>query len=122
MTVVLPRFKLDENLPNAAALPLREAGCDVETVLSEQLGGAADTRVLDACRTEGRELVTLDLDFADIRTYPPSGHHGIWVLRPRHQTIGSIVELLRGALRLIAAEGYDARLWVVEKERVRIRE
>jgi hypothetical protein len=28
-------------------------------------------------------LVTFDLDFSDIRVYPPAGHHGIWVLRPR---------------------------------------
>lgn len=122
MTYVAPRFKLDENLPGAAELLLRGAGYNVETVLTEQLGGAVDPKVLYACRTEGRILVTLDLDFADIRTYPPNDHRGIWILRPHRQTIGNIVELLRGALKLLASEAYEARLWVVEKERVRIRE
>ena len=81
-----PRFKLDENLPSAAELLLRDSGYDVETVLSEHLGGTDDRKVLDACRNEGRVLITLDQDFGDIRTYEPSSHCGVWVLRPQHQT------------------------------------
>ena len=122
MTRSAPAFKLDENLPEDCHLLLRQFGYDAETVLTEQIGGAADPRVLDACRAERRVLVTLDLDFADIRTYPPNSHAGIWVLRPHRQSIGNFVELLRGALKLLATEEHDARLWVVERERVRIRD
>ncbi|MDH5540544.1 MAG: DUF5615 family PIN-like protein, partial [Rhizobacter sp.] len=111
------RFKLDENLPSAAEVLLREMGHDAETALSERLGGAADSALLDACQAEDRVLVTLDLDFADIRAYPPAEHSGVWVLRPAQQSIEGIVDLLRGAARLLAKEPVVRRLWIVEKER-----
>lgn len=60
------RFKLDENLPGDAEALLESSGYDAETVLGERLGGGPDLEVLDASRAEGRILVTLDLDFADI--------------------------------------------------------
>lgn len=71
------RFKLDENLPRDAEVLLRDAGHDVQTVLEENLGESADPEILDACLTERRILITLDLDFSDIRLYPPASHNGI---------------------------------------------
>lgn len=116
------RFKLDENLPRNAELLLRDAGHDVRTVLEERLGGSGDRKVLDVCLTESRVLVTLDLDFSDIRLYPPSGHKGIWVLRPRTQNIDSTLALLQGALGVLESEQAESRLWLVEPGQVRIRE
>jgi predicted nuclease of predicted toxin-antitoxin system len=116
------RFKLDENIPGEAIALLRDAGHDVATALEEELGGAADERVLRACRDEGRVLVTLDLDFADIRAYPPASHAGVWVLRPDVQSVAIVVGMLRGALALTGAESVSSRLWVVEPGQVRIRE
>lgn len=65
------RIKLDENLPRRIETALRGLGHDVETAISEGLSGAPDPDVLSACVAEGRILVTLDLDFSDIREYPP---------------------------------------------------
>lgn len=115
------RFKLDENLPRGSQTLLRAAGHDAHTVVEEQLGGSTDPRVFQAAQTEQRVLVTLDLDFADIRTYPPANHQGIWVLRPRTQSIEDTLELLRRALKAIDVEPTQGRLWIVEPERVRIR-
>jgi predicted nuclease of predicted toxin-antitoxin system len=115
------RFKLDENIPGEAVALLRDAGHDVSTALEQGLGGAVDERVLGACRDEARVLVTLDLDFGDIRAYPPASHAGVWVLRPNVQSIGMLVELLRGALALAATEPVSSRLWVIEPGQVRIR-
>jgi predicted nuclease of predicted toxin-antitoxin system len=116
------RFKLDENLPRDAVALLRDAGHDVQTVLEERLGGSADPMVLDVCRTEGRVLITFDLDFSDIRLYPPATHKGIWVLRPQTQSIDSTLALLKGALGVLKTESTHSRLWIVESGQVRIRE
>jgi len=116
------RFKLDENLPRDAHTLLADAGHDAHSVTEEALGGGSDHSVIEACLNENRVLVTLDLDFADIRLYPPSSHHGIWVLRPMTQSVENIVSTLRGALSLLAAEPIEKRLWIVEPGRVRIRE
>ena len=75
------KFKTDENLPIEAATTLREAGFDAETIWDEKLSGADDLVVETTSRNEGRILLTLDLDFANIRAYPPREHPGIIVLR-----------------------------------------
>lgn len=116
------RFKLDENLPHDASGLLRQAGHDVHTVLTEQLGGSPDPRVFSAAQVEERVLVTFDLDFSDIRVYPPAGHHGIWILRPHTQRIENVLALLRSALRVLEDEPPQKRLWIIEPERVRIHE
>lgn len=116
------RFKLDENLPRDTVALLRDAGHDVQTVLEERLGGSADPKVFDVCRSEGRVLITFDLDFSDIRVYPPATHNGIWVLRPQTQSINSTVTLLKGALGVLETESTHSRLWIIEPGQVRIRE
>ena len=65
-------FKVDENLPSDVVSTLRDAGHDADSVLEQNLGGATDIVLSRVCREDGRTLVTLDVDFADIRTYPPS--------------------------------------------------
>lgn len=64
---------------------LRIRGIDIDTDLDESLGGSNDATVLDAARTEGRLLITLDRGFGEVRAYPPGSHAGIIVLRPDDQ-------------------------------------
>ena len=116
------RFKLDENLPRDAEALLRKAGHDVRSVLDEQLGGNLDPRVFEASQAGNRILITFDLDFSDIRVYPPASHKGIWVLRPHTQIIDNTLALLRAALIVLQAEPTQGRLWIVEPDRVRIHE
>lgn len=97
-------------------------GHDVETVLGEGLGGGSDAPIVEVCRREQRVLVTLDLDFADIRSYPPSAMQGVWVLRPGNQSTAAIVALLKRALPLIESEPVGRTLWIIDEHRVRIRE
>ncbi|MHB1928507.1 MAG: DUF5615 family PIN-like protein [Acidimicrobiales bacterium] len=75
------RFKLDENLPYRAARMFVEAGHEADTVYDEDLAGQPDEVVLAAAISEDRVLVTLDLDFSDLRAYPIGTHCGIVVLR-----------------------------------------
>ena len=75
------KFKFDENLPVELAEELRAAGYEAATVDDQRLVGAGDRQLSEVCKSEGRILVTLDLDFADIRTYPPEEHPGLIVLR-----------------------------------------
>jgi predicted nuclease of predicted toxin-antitoxin system len=114
------KFKVDENLPDRVAALLREEGHEAETVPGEGLVGAEDDVVAERVRSEERVLLTLDLDFADIRTYPPADYHGIIVLRPGRQDIVSIMLLTRQVLAMLIDEELKERLWIVEQDRVRI--
>jgi len=79
------RIKLDENLPIRSALRLRDLGHDVDTVLDEGLGGQSDAAIWEAVQSEGRFLVTQDLDFSDMRRFAPGTHHGILLIRLEDQ-------------------------------------
>ncbi len=100
---------------------LRAAGYDAATVTEQNLSGEPDSVVSAVCRVEGRALVTLDTDFADIRTYPPETHAGIIVLRLRRQDRPHVVETLRRLVPVIAVEHLAGFLWIVDEERVRVR-
>ncbi len=75
------KFKIDENLPVEFADELRAIGHDAITVLEQRMGGGADEDLFSVCIDEDRILMTMDIDFADIRVYPPSISPGIIVLR-----------------------------------------
>lgn len=113
--------KLDENLPVEAADLLKTGGHECHTVFDEQLGGADDTSLHERCRREERVLLTLDLDFADIRTYPPAESAGIVVLRPEEPDRDRVLQLVRQILPAMARESVTQSLWIVEESRIRIR-
>ncbi len=116
------KFKTDENLPAEAAAVLRESGLDAETVWDESLSGAADEVIAARTRVEGRILVTLDLDFADIRSYAPREHPGIIVLRLKHQDKVTVTSYMRRISTAVARRSPAGELWIVEYDRIRCRE
>jgi predicted nuclease of predicted toxin-antitoxin system len=79
------KFKADENLPIEIAALLRSAAHDALTVGEQKLQGETDPHIIEICKQEERILLALDLDFSDIRTYPPQKYPGIIVLRLRYQ-------------------------------------
>jgi predicted nuclease of predicted toxin-antitoxin system len=66
------KLKIDENLPNGCAGILRGEGFEADTVTDERLTGAEDSAIAFKAQREGRVPITLDLDFANIRAYPPA--------------------------------------------------
>ena len=116
------RFKLDENLPLECAELLREAGHDSRTVQGQGLSGAEDSVIAQACADETRVLLTLDLDFGDIRAFPPSEHPGIVVLRPISSDRMAVQKLIQRLIVFLEGESPEGRLWIVHSDKVRIRE
>jgi len=88
------RFKIDDNLPVEVAAILKEAGHDAITINEQNMSGGLDPAVASICQSEGRALVTLDLDFPDIRTYPQADFHAIIVVRPRNQAKAVVLALM----------------------------
>lgn len=115
------RFKVDENLPVDVADLLRQQHDDAMTIFEQRMAGQPDEVVAQVCQQECRVLITLDLDFADIRRYPPENYAGIIVLRPANQGISAVLRLMRRALPLFGKEPLMGALWIVDEQRVRIR-
>lgn len=115
------RFKIDENLHSDVCLLLEERGHDVETVYSEGLPGCDDATLAQHCAAQSRALITLDLDFADIATYPPRSGPGFIVLRVVVQSKLHVEAALSQVLGLLDSEPLTGHLWVVSEGGVRIR-
>src|SRR5438552_162585 len=116
------QFKTDENLHSDAAELLRRNGHDALAVYDQGLRGRDDSDIGDVCRRESRVLVTLDLDFSDVRVYPPADHPGIIVLRLHDQGRPAVNRVLQRILPLFATEPLAGHLWIVDEARVRIRD
>ncbi len=104
MAAATLRFKIDENLPTEIATLLREAGHDAQTILDQRMGGADDSQIAEACRSETRVLITLDAGFADIRNYPPRDFAGVIVLRTDDQQKARLLSLFRRVLSFIGQD------------------
>ena len=117
------QFKTDENLP-LEVTELLAVGrlwcneCDRSGTWAEKV----IPYLMAVCIKEGRVLVTLDTDFADIRVYPPSKAPGYVVLRLKHQDKFSVIEVVQRLIPLFKQEPLENRLWIVDEKKVRIRE
>jgi len=78
--------------------------------------------LVELCKREGRAFVTLDLDFADIRAYPPAEHPGVIVLRPGSHAKPHVLSLLARVTQPLSIEPVVGRLWIVDEAGIRIRE
>ncbi len=116
------RFKVDENLPPWIARRLAAAGHDACTVADQRLCGGLDERLAAVCREEGRILVTLDQDFADIRQYPPGAGPGFVVLRPDGQDRSDFEAAAALLIEGRASTAVAGNLWIVERSRIRVRD
>lgn len=117
------RFLIDANLPRSAIAALTARGHQVEFARDIGLGAAPDVQIAERIRQTGDALLTRDLDFADVRQYPPKQYGGIVVLRvPEHFTAAEIVVVLD---RFLAeprfVDNLKGRLAIVDEGRVRFR-
>ncbi len=116
------KFKIDENLHCDAAELLQQHGHDALTVFDQGLRGKSDVDIAHVCRQEARAIITLDLDFSDIRAYPPANYEGIIVFRLNDQSRATTLKVLERIISLFDTEPVARRLWVVNEHQIRIRE
>jgi len=77
------KIKLDENISRHLKPHLQQAGYDAVTAAEEGLLGKSDVEVGTAAKSEGMILFTLDLEFANLRKFPPGTNPGIILFRPQ---------------------------------------
>src|SRR5262249_19143832 len=110
-----------ENLHADCAKLLCANGFDAVTVFDQGLRGHGDEDIADVCRRESRSLITLDLDFSDVRAYPPADYPGIVVLRLMDQSRPAVVRVLTRILPQFAPDSLPGKLWIVDETRIRVR-
>lgn len=115
------KIKLDENLSRYLKNPLLQLGHDVSTALEEGLLGKVDIRVGAAAKSEDRMIFTLDLDFADLRKFPPGTHPGVVLFRPRSMGPSAVNQFVLKFAQQTELSELARCLAVVEPHRIRVR-
>ena len=116
------KFKIDENLPNEYKQILERARFQAHTAADEKLSGKDDAVVIDRCKSENRVLITLDVDFGNIRAYPPADFPGILVIRAKSQDKSTLITMLERLIPALLKQTPERQLWIVEADRIRVRE
>lgn len=114
------KIKLDHNLSRHLRDTLEEFGHDVDTAFDEGLARATDKEVLHEGSGQGRILFTLDKDFLNLKTYPPSRHGCVVVFRPSRQGAIAVTNMVEAFVRSADLRQYRRRTAVVERTRIRI--
>jgi predicted nuclease of predicted toxin-antitoxin system len=113
------KLKLDENFDIRLLPELLNEGFDADTVIAEDLAGSPDETIYDTCKTVGRTLVTLDLDFSNPLRFPPEDTEGIVVVRPPRAVLSSIRATLWSVIAQLKTGAVKGKLWIVEAGRIR---
>lgn len=115
------RVKLDENLGRSHVELLRRAGYAADRLTDQGLGGATDEAVWAHVCAEERFLITLDLDFSDVRRFPPGTHPGVLLLRPRSRGRQAVLDALTRVLREHPLDRLRGCLAVADGAHTRVR-
>lgn len=115
------RIKVDEDLPLAVAVVLREKGYEASTVREQGMGGSDDAPLWEAVQEKGQVLITADKGFGDIRHHPPGSHHGVILLRPDEDGIRPLLELVDRLLEDRPLQSFEGTVTVVNPKGIRVR-
>ena len=119
------RFLADHCISNSIIQSLREARHEVVRLKDVLPVESPDALVIAKAQEMGAILLSLNGDFADIVTYPPKRYEGIVALQMRNhpEALPQLMRRLTAYLAVHAAiEHYHGRLFVVELDRIRVRE
>ena len=119
------RFFADHCVSNYIMRALRDRDYEVFRLKDHIPQDSPDGIVILKARQLGAILLSLNGDFADIVTYPPSDYKGIIALQVRNhpEIIPQMMEKLSGYLfGHPHMKHYEGKLFLVEAHRIRIRQ
>lgn len=98
-------------------------GNEAEFARDIGLAAAPDCVIAERALATGAALLTRDLDFVDIRSYPPERYPGIVILRVPDDAIALDIVRIAGLFLRVPAfvTQLSRRLAIVEPDRVRFR-
>lgn len=115
------KLKLDENLSRHLKPILIGFGHDVLTAADENLLSHPDTEIAQAAKNEQRMLMTLDVEFADLRKYPPGSHPGVILFRPLSLSPLPVNDFITDFVRPADLDKLAACVAVADPVHVRVR-
>ena len=115
------KIKLDENISRHLKPVVSQKGHDAITVEDEGLLGKTDVEVGAVAKTEGRVPFTLDVEFSNLRKFPPGSHPGIVLFRPQSMGPLSVNRFITQFVENTDLASLYGCVVVVDPTRIRIR-
>ena len=115
------KIKLDENRPASLVDVLNAFGHDVDTAWDEGLAGRDDATIFGAAQSDGRFLITQDLDFSDVRQFLPGTHHGPLLIRLRSPGRLALSRRIKSLFQTEDVEAWRRCFLVATDTKIRIR-
>ena len=112
----------DECIYQVTVEALRSWGHDVVTTQEQNLAGKVDEVQFQEAISQGRVLITNDLDFSNIRRYPPANHCGIIVLKIRPRILSEVHSVLKTLLDRSSQEHLHQTLVMIDRNKYRLRQ
>jgi predicted nuclease of predicted toxin-antitoxin system len=112
---------LDHCVPRKYQRLLRDWGYDVHLLHNHIQPDSNDSDVLHLAKTLDSVLLTVDMDFSNILTYPPDQFGGIIVLRYQAKRESENILTLRRVLQDLYRDGLRGTLVVIDINRYRLR-
>ena len=119
------RFFADHCIPSSIVQILHDAGYEVLLVKDYIRVESPDAVVIAKAQEIDAILISVNGDFADIVTYPPSDYKGIIAIQLRNhpEIIPQLMERLKEYLSANSnMQHYQGKLLLVEVYRIRVRE
>jgi predicted nuclease of predicted toxin-antitoxin system len=111
----------DECVYKITVTLLRSWGHDVLTTQDVGLAGKPDEEILAYAMMHERVLITIDMDFSNIRHYQPKSHKEIIVAKIRPRNANAVHKVLEHLLRNIEPDRIRGSLVIVDQNKYRIR-
>lgn len=115
------RFIIDNNLPEAFARRLNEAGHDAVHVQAVGIQHATDEVIFDHAQADGRIIVSQDADFGVILANRLASAPSLVLFRCSTRTGVALAELLLANFRSIESDLAAGAVVVIDDSMVRIR-
>jgi len=115
------KIKLDENISRHLKIVVNQKGHEAITVEDEGLLGRTDVEVGAVAKSEGRMLFTLDVEFSNLRKFPPGSHPGIVLFRPQSMGPLSVNRFVTQFLERTDLTSLYGCIAIVDPTRIRIR-
>jgi len=115
------KIKLDENISRHLKIVVNQRGHEAITVEDEGLLGKTDVEVGAVAKSEGRMPFTLDVEFSNLRKFPPGSHPGIVLFRPQSMGPLSVNRFVTQFLEGTDLTSLYGCIVIVDPTRIRIR-
>lgn len=115
------KILLDENIPPVFVEKIKTIYPDSIDIYDINYSGKSDKQIYEYLMDHQYVLLTFDLDFADIRKFPPENVEGIIVLRFRNKKILNLMTNTISYLSKLNKLDYKGSLVIFQNSGIRIK-